>query len=139
MAEDKFALREVHWRHVLPWLAIFRSFGIAADFKKLLLAALGVVATSAGWWILANLFTLSGNEDVQRQAELIAHWPWEEGQWETFAVSDNPNAKALLEELRKTGMKLTPADQARIGAMRVVEDLGRSGLRVTPSDRAAIE
>ncbi|MFM7098663.1 MAG: hypothetical protein ACKO16_14750 [Gemmataceae bacterium] len=43
---------------ILPWLVIFRSFSLAFDTSKLLLAALGILTTATGWWLLSFIFTL---------------------------------------------------------------------------------
>ncbi len=43
---------------ILPWLVIFRSFSLAFDTSKLLLAALGILTTASGWWVLSLVFTI---------------------------------------------------------------------------------
>ncbi len=53
MAEDHLAQNhESRW----PVAKIFTAFRVALDLKKLLLAAGGMLATAAGWWILATIF-----------------------------------------------------------------------------------
>ena len=59
MAEDKFESRETNWRHLLPWIELFRGFGVALDLNKLLLAAGGIVTMAFGWWFLSFLFSAS--------------------------------------------------------------------------------
>src|SRR5687768_17094482 len=39
-----------------PWLKLFSAFNVALDPRKLLLAGLGVLLTSLGWWLLSVLF-----------------------------------------------------------------------------------
>src|SRR5437762_976921 len=39
-----------------PWTKIFTAFKVALDIKKLLLAAAGILAMAAGWWLLAVAF-----------------------------------------------------------------------------------
>src|SRR6266511_1594771 len=56
MAEDKGEPREVNWRQLLPWTALFRGFGVAMSLNKLLLAAAGILVMMLGWWLLALLF-----------------------------------------------------------------------------------
>ncbi len=56
MAEDRAEPREATWRTLMPWTELFRGFQIALDLNKLLLAAAGLVATAAGWWLLAFVF-----------------------------------------------------------------------------------
>lgn len=38
------------------WLNIFRSFQVALDPRKLLVAALGILVMSLGWWLLSVVF-----------------------------------------------------------------------------------
>lgn len=40
----------------MPWTAIFQGFRVALDLNKLLLAALGILAMAAAWWLLAVIF-----------------------------------------------------------------------------------
>jgi len=56
MAEEKVEVRDVNFRQVLPWTELFRSFQVALDPKKLLLAAVGIFAMAFGWWLLAVIF-----------------------------------------------------------------------------------
>ncbi len=53
MAEDSIGQRK---EAAAPWTKIFSSFKVALDFKKLLLAACGILAMAAGWWLLAAIF-----------------------------------------------------------------------------------
>src|SRR2546423_1293920 len=56
MAEDKGAERELNFRQWLPWTELFRSFQVALDPKKLLLAAGGILVMAFGWWMWAVIF-----------------------------------------------------------------------------------
>jgi hypothetical protein len=56
MAEDKTEPREINWRQLLPWTAIFQGFRVALDPNKLVLAALGILAMAVSWWVLAAIF-----------------------------------------------------------------------------------
>ena len=56
MTEDKVEPREINWRQLLPWTVLFRSFGVAMGFSKLLLAASGILVMAVGWWLLAVIF-----------------------------------------------------------------------------------
>src|SRR5947209_2924820 len=53
MAEDPIAQRK---ETRAPWTKIFTAFKVALDVKKLLLAAGGILAMAAGWWLLAVIF-----------------------------------------------------------------------------------
>jgi len=50
------AVRKVCWEELLPWLIIFRSFGIARRVRMLLLAAAAIVLTAGGWAALGLIF-----------------------------------------------------------------------------------
>jgi hypothetical protein len=56
MADDKLEPREINWRHLLPWTAIFQGFRVALDLNKLFLAALGILLMAVAWWLLAWIF-----------------------------------------------------------------------------------
>jgi len=56
MAEDRIEQREFNVRQWLPWTALFRSFQVARDPKKLLLAAGGILLMTVGWHLLALAF-----------------------------------------------------------------------------------
>jgi hypothetical protein len=45
-------VREVSWHDLFPWLLLVRTCRLAAEFRRLLLAALGIVLTAAGWWVI---------------------------------------------------------------------------------------
>jgi len=74
MAEDKMEPRELNLRQWLPWTLLLRSFWIAADWKKLLLAAAGILCMAFGWWLLA--FVFSFRHEPQ--------WPGNFEKWEDF-------------------------------------------------------
>jgi hypothetical protein len=56
MAAEKADLRELNLGQLFPWTQIFRAFWIAVDYKKLAVAALGLLFMSLGWWLLAVVF-----------------------------------------------------------------------------------
>src|SRR5579871_1342227 len=56
MVEEKHDGRELGVRQSLPFLELFRGFQVAIDFRKLLLAAAGILAMAFGWWVLALIF-----------------------------------------------------------------------------------
>lgn len=73
--DNKLAtIDRIDYRRVFPWVHLFRAFSIAADFRKLLLAAAGLLAFSAGQLLIADLpFAPSpgaGRGDHR--------WPWEQ-------------------------------------------------------------
>jgi hypothetical protein len=57
MVEEKTDARELNLRQMFPWTELLRTFWIAFDLKKLLLAAAGIVVLSVAWWLLSLPFT----------------------------------------------------------------------------------
>ena len=57
MADDQHRLREVSWLELFPWLAPIRAVRSAFAPRMLILAALGLAATSAGWRVIGDLFS----------------------------------------------------------------------------------
>jgi hypothetical protein len=45
-------VREVSWHDLFPWLLLLRTCRLAAEFRRLFLAALGLVLTGLGWWVI---------------------------------------------------------------------------------------
>ncbi|QDU59204.1 hypothetical protein Pan216_00310 [Planctomycetes bacterium Pan216] len=56
MTDDRFDLRNVELREVIPWVHLFRGFRIALDLKKLALGAAGAVLMAFGWSFIALWF-----------------------------------------------------------------------------------
>jgi len=56
MTDEKGDALPFDYRQALPWTHLFRCFSIALDFRKLLLAAVGIVFMYLGWVALAYLF-----------------------------------------------------------------------------------
>jgi len=50
-------LSRVAWSEICPWLAIFRSFRLAASFRTLLLSATAVFITFCGWALFFWIFS----------------------------------------------------------------------------------
>ena len=67
MAESLVELDVIRFRRVFPWLHLFRGFWIAADVRKLLLAATGLLLISAGNGLLDLLpLEQSGHRQTAR-------------------------------------------------------------------------
>lgn len=49
------AVHEVHWRDALPWWILFRAAGMAFSPTVVMLAALGGLATWAGWAVIDSV------------------------------------------------------------------------------------
>ena len=53
MAEERQVSREMDYRKVPSWTQILRTFLVALDPFKLLIAAFGILATAIGWWLIS--------------------------------------------------------------------------------------
>ncbi len=67
-------LRSVAWAEIFPWLAIFRSFRLAIEFRMLVLGGAGMFLTVSGWALLGFIF--SGSTQVASQVEPYDGCSW---------------------------------------------------------------
>jgi hypothetical protein len=92
MTETPIRLEAIPWRRLLPWLHLTRAFWIAVDLRKLVLAAAGLLLTSAGSLVFDQLpFGRAvlersgvGNPEAER-------WPWQWSLGYRIAGSGNAN------------------------------------------------
>lgn len=100
MAEDKVDLRDVSARQLLPWAELFRAFHIAIDYRKVLLAALGLLAMSVGWWLLSEAFYQaqktppdwkSGAYSGEDQAKAWARFKADRAKWDLMYEAAGPD------------------------------------------------
>ena len=77
MIAETGQVREIAWREVFPWLRIFTALRLAFQPAKLLLATVGVVLTSGGWFFFAWLFAGSNDPAVRELIAQTALWPWD--------------------------------------------------------------
>jgi hypothetical protein len=74
---DGVTLRSVKWFDLVPWLSILRSFRLATSLRLLVLGALGIVLTLAGWWLLTWMFLGDPQEHVWWESEFArSASPW---------------------------------------------------------------
>jgi hypothetical protein len=57
MADERIGVPEQESRNIWAWTELFRTFQVALDPKKLLLAAAGIVVMWLGWWLLSVIFS----------------------------------------------------------------------------------
>ncbi len=82
MAEDQGGPRD---SHTISWLKIFSAFRIALDPKKLLLAGLGLLVMSIGWWLLSVIFfSMWSTPPEWSDVDLPKDKTEREQAWETF-------------------------------------------------------
>lgn len=71
MADERIGETEREARDIWAWTELFRTFQVALDPKKLLLAAAGIVTMYVGWWILALAFFGSRSEPKSSDYESV--------------------------------------------------------------------
>jgi hypothetical protein len=81
MADDKVEPREINWRQLLPWTAIFQGFRVALDPNKLLLAALGIAAMALVWWFLAWIFYTPSDKPAWHGTTTFAQFKQDRQAW----------------------------------------------------------
>jgi hypothetical protein len=62
MAEERIGTPEGEARTYWAWTELFRTFQVALDPKKLVLAAAGIFLMFFGWWLLAVIFDSARSE-----------------------------------------------------------------------------
>ena len=62
MAEERIGTADGEARTYWAWTELFRTFQVALDPKKLVLAAVGIFAMWVSWWLLAVIFYNSRSE-----------------------------------------------------------------------------
>jgi hypothetical protein len=78
MPSDRGPLRSIAWQEVFPWLLLFRTIRLAAETRKMFLAALAIMLTAGGWLGLGSLFS-GREEDPQLESGISAYGtlPWQ--------------------------------------------------------------
>ncbi len=77
MPDDRGTIRQVAWTELFPWLELLRAFRLATQARLLLLAAVAVMLTFAGWWVAGQMF--GGGDPEAPLQTWIAHYtqgPW---------------------------------------------------------------
>lgn len=103
------------------WTEIFRSFQVALDPRKLLVAAAGIVVMSFGWWVLSYAFS-----EKQPLPDAPEYQPAALNK--EFENKKKPGGESYAEEdLKAIGQKRYQEDLAR---WQVLDDLAGPGGRL---------
>ena len=78
MTDDRETIRTVAWQELFPLLHLFSALRMAIGFRVLLLAALAIVGTAAGWRVLGEMFANTDNVALQNEMAVNDDWPWEQ-------------------------------------------------------------
>ena len=80
MAEHPVTVEAVRFRRMFPWLHLFRTFWIAADLRKLVLAGTALLLIASGEWVFEHLpFAprAQSSEETPRTSK-PSPWPWDQ-------------------------------------------------------------
>ncbi len=81
MSEQRAPLTEIRYRQLFPWLLLVRCGKSSADPRKLLLAIIGVLALTGGWfainWAFQNAYAVGEGAGPVPTPHIAL--PWEEG------------------------------------------------------------
>jgi hypothetical protein len=93
-------LREVSWSELFRWLMLLRAVRIALLARVLVLGAMGLVATTLGWWAIDYVFSAS-QDPVVHGAEwqkTVSDWLWNSSP-EFSIVTSAQSADALFRQV----------------------------------------
>ena len=76
MAEQRVTVRSIAWQQVFPSLRLLAALRMALNFKALVLAAIAISGTVAGWRLLGEVFADEENLSLSAQVEFYSIWPW---------------------------------------------------------------
>ena len=78
-SQERSTIRSIAWQQVFPSLRLLTAIRMALNFKALLLAAVAVAGTVAGWRVLDQIF--ADQEPARQFADgefgYYLLWPWE--------------------------------------------------------------
>ncbi len=77
MAKDRDTLRAVAWQELFPVLRLLSAARLAMNFRLLVLAALALAGTVAGWRVLGEVFANTDNTVLRDEMEANRMWPWD--------------------------------------------------------------
>ncbi len=77
MAQDRDTLRAVAWQELFPVLRLLSAARLALNFRLLVLAAIALVGTTAGWRVLGDLFANTDNDALKLDMLANDIWPWD--------------------------------------------------------------
>ena len=101
-------LREVSWNELFRWLVLLRAVRIALLARVLVLGAMGLVATTLGWWAIDYVFS-ANSDPVVHSVEwqtTMSDWLWNTSP-EFSIVTSAQSADALFRQVA-TGLAEAP-------------------------------
>jgi len=87
MADQEVKVRDVSWNNLFPWLILARSVRIALMARVIVLGAVGLIAVTLGWRLIAWMFSASDDPVVDRWYAASNLWIWEDSREFWIAIS----------------------------------------------------
>ncbi len=106
--EDRGTVRAVAWWEVFPWLNLLRAFRLAIGFRVLLLSAVAILLTVAGWKLVALAFS---QETLPEYSSVSCPWTSLSGM-----VPDRPSLLGVLPDRPVTATAGAEPASARPGS-----------------------
>lgn len=78
MADDRGEIRSIAWLEVFPGLRLFSALRMAMSFKALVLGAVALVLTAAGWQVCGKIFSNTDDAELKHRIYVIDGWPWDD-------------------------------------------------------------
>jgi hypothetical protein len=75
--ERSCEVRSIAWTRIFPWLSLLGCFRQSLRLRLMLLALLGVLATTVGWRLIGYAFSGSDTLTESTVLHLYGDWPWE--------------------------------------------------------------
>lgn len=101
-------LREVSWNELFRWLVLLRAVRIALLARVLVLGAMGLVATTLGWWAIDYVFSANTDPVVHgpEWQTTMSDWLWNTSP-EFSIITSAQSADALFRQVT-TGLVEAP-------------------------------
>jgi len=100
MSDDQRTIRAVAWLELFPALRLLSALRMAINSRALVLAAMALVGTSAGWRLCGEIFSGTSDMALQSHIKINETWPWEQNlgvpQLDYLARSENWRAQSPL-------------------------------------------
>ncbi len=77
MSQDRGPLRAIDWQEVFPALRLFSALRMAVNFRALVLAAIALMGTAAGWRVCGQILANPEDPWLTTQIAENSTWPWQ--------------------------------------------------------------
>jgi hypothetical protein len=74
MAEEQSRIRQISWLELFPWLGLVRAVRLAFAPRMLILAAIGLAGTNAGWGVIGWMFSANTDDSLIKVKAGIESW-----------------------------------------------------------------